>query len=368
MRTGASAAAQRCTPCVNRSQPHPQHIRLIQVGIPCGCWFGQAELLSLVMGVLKHDWVLRRNRGKKKPKASSFVSLTTPIWYPYQMKTAQATGISHFTVQLEFSKTLNVNGLKDFKAKREQQEHSGWHRKSKHKSRFAMLWRAGKATSRNTGAEWDTQQLRPLAALRAKLANRSSCCCHSMGTAIRQRDPWHFLSEAQSHLRRPDQGRCLTLQGHYSIQQTPLSGPLASPPLLLPQTHHFSELGVRAVRASTGKIKRACSHPKKSQHQYPWPQSCPLLPSRARGTAYTSPAPGEPTLPCCFAVEAIECDPVFSRENQYFQSQNERYEAAVRKAVHLQKKMHEMGWTEDGPEFKYIYRWFFFFNVQLIFC
>ncbi|XP_061864098.1 peroxisomal acyl-coenzyme A oxidase 2 isoform X4 [Colius striatus] len=55
-------------------------------------------------------------------------------------------------------------------------------------------------------------------------------------------------------------------------------------------------------------------------------------------------------------VEAIECDPVFSRENQYFQSQNERYEAAVRKAVHLHKKMHEMGWTEDGPEFKYIYR------------
>ncbi|KAM6121146.1 peroxisomal acyl-coenzyme A oxidase 2 [Pterocles gutturalis] len=55
-------------------------------------------------------------------------------------------------------------------------------------------------------------------------------------------------------------------------------------------------------------------------------------------------------------VEAIECDPVFSRENQYFQSQNERYEAAVRKAVHLQKKMREMGWTEDGPEYKYIYR------------
>ncbi|KFQ46965.1 Peroxisomal acyl-coenzyme A oxidase 2, partial [Nestor notabilis] len=54
-------------------------------------------------------------------------------------------------------------------------------------------------------------------------------------------------------------------------------------------------------------------------------------------------------------VEAIENDPVFSRENQYFQSQNEKYEAAVRKAVHLQKKMHEMGWTENGPEFKYIY-------------
>ncbi|NWU63567.1 ACOX2 oxidase, partial [Pterocles burchelli] len=55
-------------------------------------------------------------------------------------------------------------------------------------------------------------------------------------------------------------------------------------------------------------------------------------------------------------VEAIESDPVFSRENQYFQSQNERYEAAVRKAVHLQKKMREMGWSEDGPEYKYIYR------------
>uniref|UniRef100_A0A803VIZ4 Acyl-coenzyme A oxidase n=1 Tax=Ficedula albicollis TaxID=59894 RepID=A0A803VIZ4_FICAL len=55
-------------------------------------------------------------------------------------------------------------------------------------------------------------------------------------------------------------------------------------------------------------------------------------------------------------VDAIESDPVFSRENQYFQTQNERYEAAVRKAVHLQKKMHEMGWTENGPEYKYIYR------------
>uniref|UniRef100_A0A8B9Q9M3 Acyl-coenzyme A oxidase n=1 Tax=Apteryx owenii TaxID=8824 RepID=A0A8B9Q9M3_APTOW len=56
-------------------------------------------------------------------------------------------------------------------------------------------------------------------------------------------------------------------------------------------------------------------------------------------------------------VEAIESDPAFSRENQYFQSQNERYEAAVRRAVHLQKKMREMGWTENGPEIKYIYRW-----------
>lgn len=55
-------------------------------------------------------------------------------------------------------------------------------------------------------------------------------------------------------------------------------------------------------------------------------------------------------------VNVIESDPVFSRENQYFQSQNERYEAAVRKAVHLRKKMQEMGWSEGGPESLYVYR------------
>ncbi|XP_073206996.1 peroxisomal acyl-coenzyme A oxidase 2 isoform X3 [Lepidochelys kempii] len=57
------------------------------------------------------------------------------------------------------------------------------------------------------------------------------------------------------------------------------------------------------------------------------------------------------------AVEAvIHSDPGFSRENQYFQSQNERYEAAVRKSVHLKEKMHQMGWTENRPEIKYCYR------------
>lgn len=84
------------------------------------------------------------------------------------------------------------------------------------------------------------------------------------------------------------------------------------------------------------------------------------------GDSEVLPAALQPTQinsSCCFTVEVIERDPVFSRENQYFQTQNERYEAAVRKAVHLQKKMHEMGWREDGPEFIYIYRWlFFFFN------
>ncbi|NWI13616.1 ACOX2 oxidase, partial [Crypturellus soui] len=55
-------------------------------------------------------------------------------------------------------------------------------------------------------------------------------------------------------------------------------------------------------------------------------------------------------------VEAIENDPVFSQENQYFQSQNERYEAAVKRAVYLQKKIREMGWSETGTEVQYIYR------------
>jgi len=41
------------------------------------------------------------------------------------MKMAQATGIARFVVQLEFSKTLHVNGVQGFKAKGEQWERSG---------------------------------------------------------------------------------------------------------------------------------------------------------------------------------------------------------------------------------------------------
>nr|XP_056708403.1 peroxisomal acyl-coenzyme A oxidase 2 [Euleptes europaea] len=56
-------------------------------------------------------------------------------------------------------------------------------------------------------------------------------------------------------------------------------------------------------------------------------------------------------------VDAVlQSDPEFSRENQYFQSQNERYEAAVRRSLYLSRKMDEMGWTADGPEQKYCYR------------
>ncbi|XP_048345794.1 peroxisomal acyl-coenzyme A oxidase 2-like isoform X2 [Sphaerodactylus townsendi] len=52
----------------------------------------------------------------------------------------------------------------------------------------------------------------------------------------------------------------------------------------------------------------------------------------------------------------LQSDPEFSRENQYFHSQNERYEGAVRRSLYLSKKMDEMGWTADGPEQKYCYR------------
>ncbi|XP_019392295.1 PREDICTED: peroxisomal acyl-coenzyme A oxidase 2 isoform X1 [Crocodylus porosus] len=57
------------------------------------------------------------------------------------------------------------------------------------------------------------------------------------------------------------------------------------------------------------------------------------------------------------AVEAvIHSDPVFSREDKYFLSQNESYEAAVKKAVHLKKMMHQMKWSWAGSECKYCNR------------
>ncbi|XP_054834642.1 peroxisomal acyl-coenzyme A oxidase 2-like [Eublepharis macularius] len=57
------------------------------------------------------------------------------------------------------------------------------------------------------------------------------------------------------------------------------------------------------------------------------------------------------------AVDAVlQNDPEFNREKQYFQSQNERYEGAVRRSVYLSKKMEEMGWAEDGLERKYCFR------------
>ncbi|XP_060058994.1 peroxisomal acyl-coenzyme A oxidase 2 isoform X2 [Erinaceus europaeus] len=52
----------------------------------------------------------------------------------------------------------------------------------------------------------------------------------------------------------------------------------------------------------------------------------------------------------------ISGDPEFSLKNIYFLSQNEHFEAAIRKKVHLQKLAWKLGWPEDGEEFKYAYR------------
>ncbi|XP_044539452.1 peroxisomal acyl-coenzyme A oxidase 2-like, partial [Gracilinanus agilis] len=52
----------------------------------------------------------------------------------------------------------------------------------------------------------------------------------------------------------------------------------------------------------------------------------------------------------------IYSDPVFNQKNNYFMSQNQRYEAAVRKSVHCKKLMKQKGWKEEGPERGYMYR------------
>ncbi|XP_051835796.1 peroxisomal acyl-coenzyme A oxidase 2 [Antechinus flavipes] len=52
----------------------------------------------------------------------------------------------------------------------------------------------------------------------------------------------------------------------------------------------------------------------------------------------------------------IHSDPVFNLKNNYFMSQNQRYEAAIQKSVHYRKLMMQRGWKEDGIEKKYIYR------------
>ncbi|CAI5767619.1 peroxisomal acyl-coenzyme A oxidase 2 [Podarcis lilfordi] len=66
----------------------------------------------------------------------------------------------------------------------------------------------------------------------------------------------------------------------------------------------------------------------------------------------------------------IQSDPVFSLENQYFMSQNERYEDAVRKSVHLSKMAAKMGWATGGPELAYCHRALhanLAFNVHVVF-
>uniref|UniRef100_A0A8D0DV59 Acyl-coenzyme A oxidase n=1 Tax=Salvator merianae TaxID=96440 RepID=A0A8D0DV59_SALMN len=71
------------------------------------------------------------------------------------------------------------------------------------------------------------------------------------------------------------------------------------------------------------------------------------------------------------AVNAvIESDPEFNIQNEYFQSQSEKYENSVRRSVHLRKKMEEMGWSKNGPELVYCYRAVYnalAFNVHRVF-
>ncbi|XP_053151016.1 peroxisomal acyl-coenzyme A oxidase 2 isoform X2 [Hemicordylus capensis] len=71
------------------------------------------------------------------------------------------------------------------------------------------------------------------------------------------------------------------------------------------------------------------------------------------------------------AVYAVlQSDPEFSLENQYFLSQNERYEGAIRRSIYLHKKMEEMGWPKGGPEQMYCRRALgadLGFNVHFVF-
>ncbi|KAJ1109996.1 hypothetical protein NDU88_007351 [Pleurodeles waltl] len=67
---------------------------------------------------------------------------------------------------------------------------------------------------------------------------------------------------------------------------------------------------------------------------------------------------------------AIHSDPVFSREDIYFQTAKERYEGAIKRTINLRKKMEQMGWKENGPEHNFIYRIFggeVAFNVHRVF-
>ncbi|XP_037594043.1 peroxisomal acyl-coenzyme A oxidase 2 [Cebus imitator] len=52
----------------------------------------------------------------------------------------------------------------------------------------------------------------------------------------------------------------------------------------------------------------------------------------------------------------IHSYPEFSREDNYFMTQNERYKAAMRRAFHIQLIAQRLGWLADGRELGYAYR------------
>lgn len=92
-------------------------------GIPCVGWLSQAELLSLAMGVLKNDCVLRRNRGKKR------LSLFCLCNYIHIIPLPNENGTSHWDHMLHSATAVQYNFKREwsqgFKAKREQRERSG---------------------------------------------------------------------------------------------------------------------------------------------------------------------------------------------------------------------------------------------------
>uniref|UniRef100_A0A8C9PTM4 Acyl-coenzyme A oxidase n=1 Tax=Spermophilus dauricus TaxID=99837 RepID=A0A8C9PTM4_SPEDA len=52
----------------------------------------------------------------------------------------------------------------------------------------------------------------------------------------------------------------------------------------------------------------------------------------------------------------IHNDPVFSLKNNYFMTQNEHYETALRKRYHIQMIAQRLGWLADGCELAYAFR------------
>lgn len=52
----------------------------------------------------------------------------------------------------------------------------------------------------------------------------------------------------------------------------------------------------------------------------------------------------------------IHSDPEFSLKENYFMSQNERYEASVQKRFHFQTLAQRLGWLENSCELYYVNR------------
>lgn len=92
-------------------------------GIPCVGWLSQAEVLSLVMGMLKNDCVLRRNREKKCQSLFCLCNYIHIIPLPNENGTSHWDYMLHSATGVQYN--LKCEWSQGFKAKREQREHSG---------------------------------------------------------------------------------------------------------------------------------------------------------------------------------------------------------------------------------------------------